>query len=159
MVKNELPQRKSPRLASFDYSTPGYYFITICCHKKKCLFREKGYLNDWGLLAEQGFEMIPKIYPSVRVDKFVIMPNHVHAILEIVNNPTDKQQNLLKIVGQYKMAVTKLIREKSPDAVIWQRSFYDHAIRNQADYERIWTYIHGNPQKWNEDCYYTDEEF
>jgi len=146
-------------MTGFDYSTPGYYFITICCHNKKCLFWEKGRLNDWGILAGQGLEMIPRIYPSVRVDKFVIMPNHIHAILAIENNNADKQQNLLKIVGQYKMTVTKNIRKESPDAVVWQRCFYDHVIRNQADYERVWTYIHGNPQKWNEDCYYTDEEF
>jgi REP element-mobilizing transposase RayT len=155
----KLPKRKSTRIAGYDYSTPGSYFITICCHEKKCFFREKGYLSDWGLLAEQGFGMIPKIYPTVHVDKFVIMPNHVHAILTIDHNSTENQQTLTKIVGQYKMTVTKNIRKISPDAVIWQRSFYDHAIRNQADYERIWTYIHGNPQKWSEDCYYTDEEF
>ena len=158
MNKNEFPKRKPTRLTHFDYSTPGYYFVTICCHNKKCLFREKGYLNEWGILAEQGLQAISNIYPSVRVDKFVVMPNHIHAILIIEDNNEDNQQNLPKIIGQYKMTVTKNIRKTTPDAVIWQRSFHDHVIRNQQDYERIWNYVHYNDQKWEQDCFYIKME-
>ena len=85
------------------------------------------------------------------MDKYVVMPNHIHGIITI---DTECGPSLTKIIGQYKMAVTKKIHDKDPNQKVWQRSFYDHIIRNKEDYERIWLYIHGNPQKWDTDCYF-----
>ena len=95
---------------------------------------------------------IPDIYPWIRVDKYVVMPNHVHVIL--IADENDMQVSIANIVGQYKMSVTKLIRKSSPEKIVWQRSFHDHIIRNQKSYEKIWNYIEDNPRKWEEDCFY-----
>ena len=91
-------------------------------------------------------------YEKVLIDKFVVMPNHIHMILIIgdgENNP-----NLNHIIGQYKSGVSRIIHEFAPDKKIWQRSYHDHVIRDQKGYEKIWMYIENNPLKWEEDCFY-----
>ena len=69
---------------------------------------------------------------------------------------TDDSMNadISVVLGQYKMSVTKKIRKTKPGFLVWQRSYHDHVIRNQSGYEKIWTYIDSNPQKWEEDCFY-----
>ena len=84
------------------------------------------------------------------------MPNHVHAIIVLENgfiNPS-----ISKIVGLYKTGVTKQLRKMRPDILVWQRSFYDHIIRNQKSYEEIWTYIDNNPLKWEMDKLYKNDD-
>ena len=137
----DLPKRKSPRIPGYDYSSANFYFITICTHEKRCIFGKPGALNWLGKCAEDNLHMISKIYPDIRIDKYVIMPNHIHVIFDIQESKND----LAVAIGQYKMSVTKKIREKIPDFQVWQRSFHDHVIRNQAEYEKIWLYIEGNP--------------
>ena len=151
----ELSKRKSPRIAGYDYSTPNYYFITICTHKKTCIFGSPSNLNQYGKIAEDYLLKIPEIHPTVRLDKYVVMPNHIHGIF-IIEKPEHEQalQDLSVILGQYKMSVTKKIRMRNPEMTVWQRSFHDHVIRNQAGYEKIWMYIENNPIKWEEDCFY-----
>lgn len=150
-----LPKRKSPRIPRYDYSLSNYYFITICTHEKKCLFGKPGTLNLFGQYAEQCIQSIPLVYPEIELDKYVIMPNHVHAILVI--SGMKEAKSISTIIGQYKIAVTKKIREIHPDMDVWQRSFHDHVIRNQAGYEKIWQYIENNPVKWEEDCFYHND--
>ena len=96
---------------------------------------------------------ISDIYPQVRVDKYVIMPNHVHLILVVESG---LQTRITHIIGQYKMSVTKEIRKCCPGFDVWHRSFHDHIIRNQKSYGKIWEYIENNPLKWEEDCFYPD---
>ena len=86
------------------------------------------------------------------MDKFVVMPNHVHMILVIHSD--DKLVSITHIVGQFKMSVSKKIRKRDPDIKVWQRSFHDHIIRNERSYQKIWEYIENNPIKWEEDCFY-----
>ena len=148
----ELAKRKSPRIRGFDYSNPNYYFVTICSHEKECIFGNPGCLNYNGKAAELCLQKIQDIYPWILVDKYVVMPNHVHVILIV--NETDKNIPITSIVGQYKMAVTKMVRKLEPDKIVWQRSFHDHVIRSQKSYEKIWCYIEDNPRKWEEDCFY-----
>ena len=95
---------------------------------------------------------IKQHYPNVTVDKFVVMPNHVHAILCICN----KQTNLSRVIGSYKSFVSKRVHEAEPDKVVWQASFHDHIIRNEKAYQQIWQYIESNPVNWEKDCFYTD---
>ena len=151
----DLPKRKKNRLSCFDYRNPGYYFITICTKNKEKLFwhspdTESSKLTSIGLITEKCICRIPEIYPIIHLDKYVIMPNHVHLILylegneEHPNNPT-----ISIIVGQMKRAVSKTAKRE-----IWQRSFHDHIIRNEKDYQMIWKYIEDNPRKWENDCYY-----
>lgn len=146
------PKRKHPRLRYYDYSTPNYYFITICTHKKVCIFGEPGKLNAFGQIAEKGLLEIPKRYENVRLDKYVVMPNHIHAIVVL----EQKNKDIEIIMGQYKAFVSKQIRRNSPGLYVWQASFHDHIIRNKKSYEKIWLYIEGNPLKWKEDRFYIE---
>ena len=150
-----LPVRKSTRIPNFDYAKQNYYFVTICTNQKKCIFWTGNVLNTWGQIAQECLNKISGIYEGVRIDKFTIMPNHIHAI--VVLEETNCAA-LTQIIGKYKAAVTKQIHKQNTTETVWQRSFHDHIIRNQKDYERIWLYIHGNPQRWDEDCFYTTEE-
>ena len=150
------PVRKTIRIPGFDYATANFYFITICTDSKRTIFGKPGQLNSLGLIAESCILQIEKIYPGVRVDNYIIMPNHVHAI--IVIDPLEDAPALTNIVGCYKTAVTKQIRQIYPNIVVWQRSFYDHVIRNQKSYEKIWEYVQFNAQKWDEDDYYQKME-
>lgn len=143
-------KRKNPRLKDYDYKSIGYYFITICTNGKKHYFgeikEEKMQLSDKGKLAYKNIEKLKEIYNNIKIDKYVIMPNHIHLILII-----DKETNLSisVIIKKYKEWITREIGES-----IWQKSYYDHIIRNEKDYLRIWKYIDENILKWNLDQYY-----
>lgn len=89
-------------------------------------------------------------YPEARVDKYVVMPNHVHLILVLEHNGMD----VPNIISSYKAFVTKIIHLVNPNLKVWQTSFHDHVIRNQKSYEKIWNYIDTNPIRWEEDCFY-----
>ena len=148
----DFPKRKSPRIPGFDYSSVNYYFVTICTHDKQCIFGNPGDLNWMGKIAEENLCMISVLYPQIKLDKYVVMPNHIHAILAVTDD--GMKVDISTVLGQYKMSVTKKIRIKKPEFMVWQRSYHDHVIRNQAGYEKIWTYIDSNPLKWEEDCFY-----
>ena len=90
-------------------------------------------------------------YDGVIIDKYVIMPNHIHMI--VVLGEANKI-NLNQIIAQYKSGVSRDIRKKNAEVMIWQRSYHDHIIRSQKSYEKIWKYIENNPLKWEEDCFY-----
>ena len=148
--RNGFPVRKNPRMANYNYATPNYYFVTICTRDKKCIFN--GY-SGYKEIAEKGLRDIPKHFTSVQVDKYIVMPNHVHAIIVLEEGAKD----LFTIIGQYKSYVTRCVHGIDPKLDVWQTSFHDHVIRNQQSYERIWNYIDGNKQKWKEDCYFKEE--
>lgn len=151
--------RKPNRLSGYDYSTPGYYFITICSANREPLFGrfcacEDGVvsanmvLNDVGHIAENAILAIPDHYPGITVDKYVVMPNHLHLILTIPSD-SEKHPSIANIIRQFKRAVSLRIGKS-----IWQQGFYDHIIRRETDYREIWTYIDNNPLKWALDKYY-----
>ena len=148
--EDRFHSRKHPRLKNYDYSSPNYYFITICTFDKSCIFGKPNQLNQRGITAEAVLLEIERHFSNVRVDKYVIMPNHVHMIL-VLEGPNT---GILQIVGQYKSSVTRKVRETDPEQKVWQTSFHDHVIRNQKDYERIWLYIDSNPQNWSKDCFF-----
>ena len=155
----KFSDRKSPRIPTYSYATPNYYFITICTFQKACFFGVPGRLNRLGEIAKEHLLKIPQLYPAIQVDKYVVMPNHIHAILIVTADDTqDGLRDLSVILGQYKMSVTKEIRKFYPDKKVWQRSFHDHVIRSQRGYEKIWTYIENNPLKLEEDCFYIDAQ-
>ena len=143
---------KRRRLKDYDYSQNGLYFVTICCQQKENYFWEKDKMeNDTIELTEAGeitrdsIESIQMKYKNTRIDNYVVMPNHVHLIIEL----SDTGENLSVIINQFKGLVSRRLGY-SP----WQRSFHDHIIRDEKDYEMIWNYIEANPSKWNEDKYY-----
>ena len=147
-----LPVRKHPRLKGYDYATPNAYFVTICTKNKACLFGAPGALNVFGKVAMQGLAEISKHFPSVQVEKSVVMPNHIHAILFL----QDATVSLTTVLGLYKSYVTKQIHQIDSAISVWQTSFHDHVIRNQAAYEKIWLYIDSNPLLWQKDCFYPE---
>ena len=148
--KDRFHSRKHPRLKNYDYSSRNSYFITICTFDKACIFGKPNQLNQRGMTAETVLLEMERHFSNVKVDKYVIMPNHVHMILTLEGpNP-----GIPQIVGQYKSSVTRKIRETDPGQNVWQTSFHDHVIRNQKDYERIWLYVDSNPQNWSKDCFF-----
>ena len=146
----DLPKRKPQRLRGFDYSKANYYFVTICTDERKDLFGEIGKLNELGNLAEKNLLEIEHYYENVFVDKYVIMPNHIHAIIVLNNLKTERSRpfpTLSQVVGLYKSGVTKEIHEKEPEIKVWQKSFNDVIIRNEKAYNEICKYIYDNPLK------------
>ena len=166
----DLPKRKQNRLKDHDYSSPGCYFVTICTHEKHHLLWENvgsvgadiirpktPRLSRYGRIVEHAIQGIPGHYRNVKLEKYVVMPNHVHLLLRIkepdgrmISAPT---KGLPTIVGQMKR-----VAAKDAGIDLWQKGYHDHVIRNDADYLRIWHYIDTNPAKWREDCYYCDRE-
>ena len=158
----ELPKRKPNRLTEYDYSTPNAYFITICTDNRKNLFwKDVGAIIDrpenipltsLGTIVQQSVENIPKHYPAVSVDHYVIMPNHVHLLLRIHSDSSGRSMiapTISTVIRLMKGAVSK-----QAGFAVWQKGFYDHVIRNNKDYRAIWNYIEGNPSKWAEDKLY-----
>ncbi len=147
--------RKSPRIPQYDYSTCNYYFVTICTHNRRCLFGLAGDLNGFGKIAEEHIRQIPTYYHGVKVDQYVVMPNHIHMIVVLEN----RCYNLNQVIAQYKSGVTREIRKNAADIAVWQRSYHDHVIRDQKGYENIWNYIEANPLNWKKDCFFVDSAY
>ena len=158
----ELSDRKKLRLQNYDYSTQNYYFVTICTNQKKHLFGEPNQLNDYGRIAAEEFENVHTHFDRIKIDKYVIMPNHVHAIIIIgcdgkTCSETERSRpfpTLSTIVELYKSGVSKRIHIINKEIEVWQKHYYDHIIRNRNDYSEIWKYIDNNPIKWEEDSLY-----
>ena len=166
-----FPQRKALRLKNFDYSTPGAYFVTICTHNRKCLLSHvvgaihespEIQLTEYGKIIDRLINNIP-LQPSVTIDQYVIMPNHIHLIIVIGDDEEERairesplrgRSLISKIVGFIKMNASKEIHRRYGNEPIWQRGFHDHIIRDQNDYEKIAKYICENPIVWQYDCFY-----
>ncbi len=156
----KLAKRKQNRLQNFDYNTNGAYFITICTHNKECILSNivgeglcalpKINLNPIGEEIEKSINYINDYYDNIKIVKHIIMPNHIHLLIEI-NNQTGGHGDppLQSIIGQLKSYTTNKYGKQ-----LWQRSYYDHIIRNEEDYLNVWEYINNNPAKWTEDKYY-----
>ncbi len=155
MENYRFPVRKPTRIRNFDYASKQYYFVTFCTHEKQCIFGSTEELNVLGKIAYADMVNLNAIYNGIRADPFIIMPNHVHAIIEIHNSHSiTGKTTLSSVIGSYKSGVSRRIREIHPNMEVWQRSFHDHIIRNQKEYEKIYSYILFNAQKWEEDCFY-----
>ena len=161
-----LPVRKSTRLRNFDYSNHGVYFVTICTKdKRKTLSRIVGggaYDAPRVILTEKG-KIVEKYILStnniknVAIDKYVIMPNHIHMLIFLENEdgtsraPSPTNMMIPHIVGTLKRFVNRDCGED-----LFQRSFFDHIIRDYKDYALRWNYIENNPARWCEDKYYCE---
>ncbi len=160
-------KRKPNRLNHFDYTTPGYYFVTICAQDRVCCFGEvidgEMVLNKFGKIVEKYWVEIPEHYPNVKLDVYQIMPNHLHGIIIItpvgaaIGRPTEKAGNarpyisLNTIIGSFKNITVKIIHKSGSANFSWQKSFYDHVIRRDESLEKIRTYITNNPKQWELD--------
>ena len=155
----DLPVRKDIRLKGYDYTSAGYYFVTICVKDRRemlgsvvgtiALDRPYVDLSQIGHCTAETIENANK--NDVRIDKYVIMPNHIHMIVVLGQGADDRgRSSLQQIVRSIKSFVTK--RAGFP---LWQPRFYDHVIRDNAEYIRVWRYIDENPARWDEDEYNT----
>ncbi len=184
------PQRKSPRLADYDYSQNGAYFVTICTKNRANLFGavdKDGVMHrsGWGDIAHSCWTEIPDHFPRVMLDAYVIMPNHMHGILFLLDISIDAEQkkivkkdvgaihesplhmpqkhggskkdSLSAVIGLYKSTVARRINTlcEQPQK-IWQRSFHDHIIRNEVSLTKLREYVICNPTLWAEDRYFRD---
>jgi len=112
--------------------------------------------SEIGEIVTNCWHEIDIIYENIKTDAFCIMPNHIHGIIIIGNEPTTGGQSrppLQRIVQGFKSVTTRLCFNMGFQK-IWQRSYHDRIIRNETDYQRIWQYIDENPAKWTEDEYY-----
>lgn len=132
---------KSTRLKNWDYSKSGYYFLTICTINRINYFGHindgKMILSDIGEIANQCWRKIPNHFPHVKLDEFVVMPNHVHGIVRMVETQNNKNR---------RDAITKSI-----PFFYWQSRYYEHIIRDKNALWRIRNYIKNNPIKWHND--------
>jgi REP element-mobilizing transposase RayT len=175
----EKHRRRSIRLPSYDYTSDGAYFVTICVHGGACLLGEvidgDMQLSDWGRIASDCWHVIPEHFDHVAPDEFVIMPNHVHGIIAVTGvvraqqccaptEPSPLAQNkvmpgsLGAIIRSYKSAVTKQINQLrgTPGTPFWQRNYWEHIIRNEHSLNSIREYIQNNPAHWAEDQLHPD---
>ena len=161
-----FPQRKPNRLPYYDYSTPGAYFITICTQNKipflstivggGALDAPFVRLTRSGQTAQQ-YILSGNRIPGITVDKFVIMPNHIHLILLVdktASHGTSKAPSPTNTVIPHFVSTFKRFCHRDLGQVIFQRSYHDHVIRDEKDYLKIWQYIDNNPARWQEDCFY-----
>jgi len=159
----DLPKRKNTRLREYDYASPGGYFITICTKDRRNLFWENVgattgrpqdvCLSSYGKIVDIAIQNIPLHYEAVTVEHYVVMPNHIHLLLQIRCLDDGRPMvapTISTVMQQMKGYVTKRI-----GFPVWQKLFYDHVIRNEQDYLDICEYIENNPAKWKEDRFYT----
>jgi len=178
-----IPARKSPRLSGYDYSLPGGYFITIVTYHRTSLFGEiidtKIVLNATGILVNEEWTKLPKRFPTIQLDEFIIMPNHFHGILFILEThvgaglvPARRPSNyknsqratarvaptLSEVISVFKSNSARRYLKEIKDADrfqketrLWQRSYYDRIIRNEEELYKMREYIYNNSLKWPED--------
>ncbi len=149
-MENNKPQRKNIRLKYYDYTTEGMYFITICIKDRKNILGnikdEKIKLTETGETVKKYIQTVEKIYKNIKVDEYIVMPNHIHIIMQVFNK---NDISISRIVKQYKGYITKEIGQS-----IWQKSFYEHIIRSEEEYYVIKEYVKNNIINWQKDKYF-----
>ena len=160
----EPPKRKQIRLSDYDYSAPGAYFVTICTADRRRILSDIAVgaaisrppevsLTRYGEIVDKAIRNIPRVYPVLSVEKYVIMPNHMHMILRIHADESGRliaAPTVSQVIGQMKRWASK-----EAGILLWQKSFHEHVIRGEEDFREIWRYIGENPAKWAQDRYYT----
>jgi len=177
-------RRRSIRLKEYDYSPAGAYFVTVCAKGRRCVLADirdgNVVLSPVAEVVHQCGESVPNHFRSAKLDLFVVMPNHLHAILILngrkgvqLNAPTKSavhaaharageqsnfyssispgRKTLSVIIRTFKAAVTTQCRQKHYHFVGWQRNYYEHIIRDQNELNRIREYLMNNPLQWQFD--------
>ena len=164
----ELPERKPTRLKGYDYSQNGAYFVTICTHNRKCILGNivgqglapaEIVLSQYGKIAKEQLLDLENRYKTIKIDKYVIMPNHIHIIVILDNTAgASPCPTISDVICSFKSLTTRICnKSNNKSQKIFQTSFHDHIIRGEKDYQKIWEYIDINLLKWELDCFYNDE--
>lgn len=158
-----------PRLKGWDYSHPGLYFITMVTHGRHCIFGEitshQMVFSPMGEIVKEEWLKSFEMRTELQCHAWVIMPNHIHAILEIVKIPEENPvienhgiayrspRSISSFVAGFKSSATKRINQyrNTPGADVWQDRFHDHIIRDDTEYHKIRNYIQNNPHNWRDD--------
>lgn len=193
-----MKNRKRNRMQGFDYSSDNLYFVTICVQDRICCFGYVGTgrdlsvhhpnenypdennwadvkmnLNEFGRIVKQQIEWLAEQYKYVEIHNYIVMPNHVHMIIEIDRNKLldegtarelsvqmqdeeIKIKSLSSLMGAFKTTSSKLIHRAGFEGFSWQRPFHDHIIRNDKSYQNISNYIDLNPEKWESDTFFAN---
>ena len=155
-------RRRSLRLEGYDYGAWGPYFVSIVLEKRLRLFGdvvdEELRLNDAGEMAESVWAALPRRFPAVRLDAFVVMPNHIHGIITIDQSDAGSRVTLGDVISAYKSVTTVEYTRgvaghgwPRSRGRLWQRNYYEHIIRDDRSLERIRAYILDNPARWPTD--------
>ena len=160
---------ETTRLKGWDYTSAGWYFVTICTRGRISYFGEirdsEMQLSPIGKILAEEWQKTAQVRPYVSLDEWIVMPNHIYGIIVIHNDdnvetarravstegPGLKAKSLGAIINQIKSVCTKRIRAAGFMDFGWQPRYYDHIIRDNEDLDRIREYIVGNPYKWDED--------
>lgn len=161
VIKMEQKNRKPNRLENYDYGQAGCYFVTLCTHNRAHLFQMESLVGN-GLCAvphipnqivHRWIVETQKKFDNITVDKYVIMPDHLHLIVNIKERHAGR--SLQDVMRYFKtMTTNEYIRGVKTGVLspfnqkLWQKSYYDHVIRNQQDYNEVWEYMEYNPAKW-----------
>lgn len=166
---NEPPVKKfrnkyrieSARLAGYDYSRSGAYFVTMCTKNRNHYFGKivagTMQLSEIGGVANNCWKKIPNHFPSVSLGEWIVMPDHIHGVIFITNIVETQDlasphvshvPSLGTIIRGFKIGVTKYIRSNTDIVNLWQPRFHDRVIRNEPELNRITQYIIANPKKW-----------
>ena len=182
----DLPKRKPTRLNGYDYSQRGAYFITVCTHNKKCILGNivgqglapaavpsrnltshpvgqglapaEMILSQYGKIAKEQLSELENRYKTIKINKYVIMPNHIHLIVFSDNTAgASPCPTISDVICSFKSLTTRMCNKlNNKPQKIFQTSFHDHIIRGERDYREIWEYIDTNVIKWKKDCFYID---
>jgi putative transposase len=169
--------RRSIRLKDYDYAQAGAYFVTVCTHNRECLFGEiidaEMRLSEYGQIVVASWQDIPRHFDCVELDAFVVMPNHLHGNLTIIDDvgakhfsaelppknasplqPHGTQSNSLgAILQNFKSVSTRKINQArdTQGAPVWQRNYHEHIVRNEREWNAIREYVANNPANWLKD--------
>jgi REP element-mobilizing transposase RayT len=166
MIYNpNIHNRRSVRLKGYDYSEEGLYFITICVQDRKCLFGKIVYgkmnLNDAGNISDNCWLEIPNHFPNVVLHEHIVMPNHVHGIIELIKTGSQNGSESSAVgvenfqpLQSPNVSLSSMGIQNFEPLRIWQRNYYEHIIRNEQSYQQIADYIINNPNNWQEDDFF-----
>ncbi len=149
----DIHHRKSIRLKDYDYTQPGAYFVTLITQERINLFGDISHgvmlLNAPGEIINLCWQRLPDCFP-IRQDEEVIMPNHMHGIIWILDHGTGEAFTQINSESMKYRGVNASLRQ------IWQRNYYEHIIRNQKELDAIREYIYDKPRRWTEDKEYRE---
>ena len=156
----DLPQRRPNRIPDYDYNQSGAYFVTICTQDRKQILSHivGGGAHDAPVITLTKIGQIVQNYiissnriPGITIDKFMIMPDHIHLLVQVDESSsigTSRAPSPTNMAIPHFVSTLKRLCHREIGSVIFQRSYFDHVIRNQRDYDEIWEYIENNPRKW-----------